>query len=69
MQKVELSKQQIEEILEDTRARRKHFIEKANKLSAAGKHKESFGYCKVVSDLSGQIVRFHEMYIELGYAA
>jgi len=69
MQKVELSKQQIEDILEDTRARRLHFIKKAEKLSAAGKHEQAFGYCKVVSDLSGQIVRFHEMYIELGYAA
>ena len=63
MEKANLSKEQIKDILNDTQARRKQFIEKAKELSESGEHKKAQEYCKAVSDLSGQIVRFYEMYM------
>lgn len=63
MKQVNLSKEQVKDILDDTQARINQFKEKAKELAEAGDYKKEFEYCKAISDLSRQYVRFYEMYM------
>lgn len=63
MEKANLSKDQIKDILDDTQARIDQFKEKAKELAEAGNYKKEWEYCKAISELSGQYVRFYQMYM------
>lgn len=69
MNNLDLTTEQLKDILDDTLAVRKRYIQKAEDLSEAGEYEEARKYCKAVSHLSEQVVRFYELYTTSLYGA